>query len=79
MRFNFYTALGIPAFTQDQRAIKTAYRKQMKFYHPDNGNVDPALAQDHSQVLNRIYGILSDPVRKADYDNYLYATADDPL
>ena len=74
MRFNFYTALDIPAFTRDQKLIKTAYKKQIRFYHPDNGNVDPGIAEDQSRVLNRIYEILSDPASKADYDRYLYSS-----
>ena len=79
MRFNFYTALEIPPFTDDQRLIKTSYRKQIKRFHPDNRNVDPALAQDQTRVLNRIFEILSDPVTKADYDGYLFRTQDIPL
>lgn len=76
MHFNFYTALDIPPFTSDERVIKAAYRKQIRHYHPDSGLVDPELAKKHTRVLNQIYAILKDPVQKADYDRYLYETAD---
>ena len=79
MRFNFYTALGIPPYTADQHMIKSAYRKKIKHYHPDSHEVDPELAQDQTRVLNRIYTILSDPVKKYDYDRYLFQTENDPL
>lgn len=79
MRFNFYTVLDIPPFTSDERIIKSAYRRKIRYYHPDSRNVDPDLAQDHTRILTDIYNILKDPVRKADYDRYLFETADDPL
>ena len=79
MRFNLYTALEILAFTSDQHVIKSAYRRQVKYYHPDSGNVEEGLARNHTIVLNRIYKILSDPIKKADYDSYLARTANDPL
>ena len=78
MHYNFYTALDIPPFTSDERVIKAAYRQKIRRYHPDSGLVDPELARNHTDVLNQIYHILRDPVRKADYDRYLYSTANNP-
>ena len=79
MRFNFYTALGIAPFTEDRHTIKSAYHREIKYYHPDSRRVDPVLAKEHTRVLNRIYEILSDPVTKADYDRYLIRTQNDRL
>ena len=61
---NPYHILGVPPHASDAQ-IKSAYRKLVKQFHPD-------VNKDQSEVrikqLNEAYDVLSDPLRKADYD-----------
>lgn len=62
---NPYEILGVPTTASDAE-IKAAYRRLVKKYHPDinkGGDVGNVIAQ-----VNEAYDILSDPVRKAKYD-----------
>ncbi len=62
---NYYELIGLTP-DASQEDIKKTYIKLAKRYHPDhNGNPD-----DRRMIaLNQIYEILSDPVKKQDYDN----------
>ena len=48
------------------KVIQTAYRRLAKIYHPDV-NPDPA-AGPHMKEINLAYELLSDPVRRVQYD-----------
>jgi hypothetical protein len=64
---NHYQILGI-ATDADAAAIKTAYRKLSKRYHPDITG-DP---QGHLfQLVNEAYEVLSNPSKRASYDRTL--------
>lgn len=59
---DFYSILGVSK-TATQAEIKRAYRAAMKTNHPDKGG-----SKEKTQQLNVAYEILSDPVKRAQYD-----------
>lgn len=75
---NYYKTLGLPDYCNDQDQIKKAYRTQVKYYHPDSKNVSPEIAEEQTRKINAAYDILSDPNKKAQYDNQLRYGASNP-
>lgn len=68
----YYDILGVPRYaTPDQ--IKSAYRDQMKFFHPDVFDGSPYVADVKSKQLNEAYAVLSVPAKRYEYDKKLYA------
>jgi DnaJ-class molecular chaperone len=61
-----YQTLGIDK-TADADAVKRAYRKLAKQYHPDRNKDDPKAAE-RFKALNAANDILSDPEKRAAYD-----------
>lgn len=60
---NLYDILGVePTATQED--IKKAYRDKAKKYHPDKGGDGEIFKK-----ISNAYSILSDPEKKAEYDN----------
>ncbi len=49
--------------------LKKAYRKKALAFHPDRNPDDPRAAQRFKEVTYA-YGILSDPIKKAQYDRF---------
>lgn len=72
MMCDYYVLLGVPRFFATQDEIKTAYIKQVRFFHPDAANVSPEIALEKTQLLNEAYYTLSDVSRKRVYDEQLY-------
>lgn len=68
---DYYGLLGIRHFTSNQDEIKAAYREQIRFFHPDAGNVPEEIALKCSQELNEVYAVLTNPEAKATYDEML--------
>jgi len=62
---NLYELLQVSE-NADQEIIQAAYRRLMLRYHPDR-NSEPNAA-DMTQRLNDAYAVLSDPIRRAQYD-----------
>ena len=68
MKKDFYEILGITK-SADAAAIKKAYRKKAIEYHPDK-NPGDAAAEENFKKAAEAYEILSDPQKKAKYDQY---------
>jgi curved DNA-binding protein CbpA len=66
---NYYEILQITPDASDE-VIKAAYKALVKKYHPDNGAVN---GTKKLQLLNEAYGVLSNPIRRKEYDNSLKA------
>ncbi len=65
---DYYDLLGVPRGASDE-AIKNAFRTLAKKYHPDLHPKDKK-AEEMFKDINEAYGILSDPKKKAEYDQF---------
>ncbi len=65
---DYYEVLGVSR-DADQKEIKRAYRKLAKKYHPDR-NQDEKDTSDKFKEISEAYEILSDPDKRARYDQY---------
>ncbi len=68
MKKDFYEILGLSK-NADAAAIKKAYRKKAIEFHPDK-NPGDAVAEENFKKAAEAYEILSDPQKKAKYDQY---------
>ena len=68
---DYYEVLGVDK-SADDGAIKRAYRQLAKKYHPDM-NPGDAEAEQKFKEVNEAYDVLSDPDKKAKYDQYGHA------
>lgn len=71
---DYYEVLGIDK-NADDATIKSAYRKLAKKYHPDMNPGDKK-AEEMFKEVNEAYSVLSDPDKKAKYDQYGHAAFD---
>ncbi|KAG5550880.1 hypothetical protein RHGRI_009351 [Rhododendron griersonianum] len=68
---NHYDALGFPRQKKiDAALLKKEYRKKAMLVHPDK-NMGSPLASDSFKKLQCAYEVLSDSVKKRDYDDQL--------
>lgn len=68
MKKDFYEILGITR-NATEAEIKKAYRKKAIEFHPDK-NPGDAIAEENFKKAAEAYEILSDPSKKAKYDQY---------
>ena len=71
---DYYEVLGVDR-NADQNAIKKAYRKLAKKYHPDTNAGNPQAEQKFKEVTEA-YTVLSDPEKKKLYDQFGHAAFD---
>lgn len=71
---DFYDVLGVDRGAEDA-AIKAAYRKLAKRYHPDRNKDDPH-AEHKFKEINEAYDVLKDPDKRAAYDRLGHAAFD---
>lgn len=65
---DYYQILGVPR-NASQKDIKKAYYQLAKKYHPDTNKDDPKAKEKFSQ-LAEAYEVLSDEVKRKQYDTY---------
>lgn len=71
---DYYEVLGLNKGA-DEASIKKAYRTLAKKYHPDM-NPGNSEAEQKFKEVNEAYSVLSDPDKKAKYDQYGHAAFD---
>lgn len=64
---NYYELLEIREDASDE-VIKMAYKALLKKYHPDVFDGDKAFAEEKTKKINEAYEVLSDPVKRQEYD-----------
>ncbi|MEO8547713.1 MAG: J domain-containing protein, partial [Sphingomicrobium sp.] len=67
-----YATLGLSPSSEDV-VIRAAYRALMRRYHPDGNSTAAAAAR--TRAINAAYAVLSDPDRRAEYDQSRAAEA----
>ncbi len=74
---NYYEILGVSNKT-DEEEIRKSYRKLAMEFHPDR-NPDNPQAEERFKEIAEAYGVLTDPVKRKEYDAHLAAggTQDD--
>jgi curved DNA-binding protein len=66
---DYYDVLGIPKNATDDQ-LKKAYRKLAMQYHPDRNPGKEQWANDKFKEINEAYGILGDPEKRKQYDQF---------
>lgn len=71
LKRDYYEVLGVGR-SADAQAIKKAYRKLAKKYHPDS-NEGNAYAAEQFKEVNEAYGVLGDEEKRKLYDQFGHA------
>jgi len=62
---DYYFVLGVPPDATDAE-LHAAWRRQLKYWHPDRGNHPDAL--EHAKLINLAHDVLTDPDKREAYD-----------
>ena len=71
---DYYESLGLDKNASDEQ-IKKAYRKLAKKYHPD-ANPGDKTAEAKFKEISEAYAVLSDPQKRATYDQLGHSAFD---
>ena len=71
---DYYEVLGLNKDASEED-VKKSYRKLAMKYHPDR-NPDNPKAEEHFKEAKEAYEILTDPNKRAAYDQYGHAGVD---
>ena len=66
---DYYEVLGVPKTASDEE-IKKAFRKLARKYHPDVNRDNSKEAEEKFKEINEANEVLSDPERRAQYDQF---------
>jgi curved DNA-binding protein len=66
---DYYEVLGVPR-DADEKAIKAAFRKLARKYHPDVNPENKSAAEQKFKEINEAYEVLSDKDKRAKYDRF---------
>jgi len=69
MAKDYYQVLGVPRNASDEE-IKKAYRKLAMQYHPDRNLGKEKWANEKFKEINEAYGVLGDPQKRRQYDQF---------
>jgi curved DNA-binding protein len=69
MAKDYYQTLGVPRNASEEE-IKKAYRKLAMQYHPDRNPGKEKWANEKFKEINEAYGILGDPEKRKQYDQF---------
>ncbi len=70
---DYYEVLGVDK-SADEQTIKKAFKRLAMKYHPDRNHEEGA--EEKFKEINEAYAVLSDPQKKAAYDQYGFAGVD---
>jgi len=62
---DYYFVLGVPPDATETE-LHAAWRRQLKYWHPDRGNHPDAL--EHAKLINLAHDVLTDRTKRAAYD-----------
>ena len=62
---DYYFVLGVPPDATETE-LHAAWRRQLKYWHPDRGNHPDAL--EHAKLINLAHDVLTDSTKRAQYD-----------
>lgn len=69
-QINYYEVLEIRE-NASHEVVRMAYKALALKYHPDKFNGDIKVATQKMQIINEAYDVISNPVRRNEYDDYL--------
>jgi curved DNA-binding protein len=69
MAKDYYKILGVPRDATNEQ-IKKAYRKLAMQYHPDRNPEKEQWANEKFKEINEAYGVLGDPGKRRQYDQF---------
>jgi curved DNA-binding protein len=69
MAKDYYGILGTPRNASDAE-VKKAYRRLAMQYHPDHNPEKEKWANDKFKEINEAYGVLGDPQKRGQYDQF---------